>query len=303
MQGIHLMNLRSIDLNLLVVLDAVLDETHVSRAAKRVGLSQPATSAALDRCRHLFNDPLLERIRGTMRPTPRAASLRQPIKEILASVSSIVAPPVVDLRTARQTVSLLMADVLVNLLMPDLLAELHEHAPGLDLVVLPWQAAANATAALTQGACDLAVSVLPKEDTSIHREFVFEDNYRILMRRDHAAATDFDLETWLAYPHVIVSRHGLALTKLDEKLARMDRERRIGLVVPSFSVVPALLLKSDLIAMLPTKCLPRSGLNLFASFAPPIELGGFAIHVAWHVRSEADPVIRYVASTIRKILA
>lgn len=297
------MNLRSVDLNLLVVLDAVLDETHVSRAAKRVGLSQPATSAALDRCRHLFSDPLLERVRGTMRPTPRAESLRQPIKEILASVASIVAPPVIDLLTAKQTVSLLMADVLVNLLMPDLLADLHEHAPGIDLVILPWQAAANATVALSQGECDLAVSVLPKDDATIRREFVFEDNYRILMRRDHPAAAAFDLDAWLAYPHVIVSREGLVLTKLDDQLALMKRERRIGLVVPSFSAVPALLLKSDLIAMLPTKCLPKSGRDVFASFALPIQVDRFAIHVAWHARSEADPVIRYVASAIRKILA
>ncbi len=106
-----------------------------------------------------------------------------------------------------------------------------------------------------------------------------------------------------AYPHVIVSRQGLVPTKLDEQLALLKRERRIGLVVPSFSAVPALLLKSDLIAMLPTKCLPKSAGDVFASFALPIQVDGFAIHVAWHARSDTDPIIRYVASAIRKILA
>lgn len=303
MLGICWMNLRSIDLNLLVVLDAILDEAHVSRAARRVGLSQPATSAALDRCRHLFEDRLLERVQGTMRPTPRAESLREPIKAILASVASIFAPPTLDLLTVRQRVSLLMADVLVNLLLPDLLAHLQQHAPGIDLVVLPWQAAGNATVALTQGDCDLAVSVLDKTESTIRRELVFEDGFRILMRADHPAASSFGLDTWMAYPHVIVSRQGLVRTRVDDQLALMGRERRVGLVVPSFSAVPPLLLRSDLIAMLPTKCLPRSNSARFASFELPIAMEAFAIHVAWHVRSDSNPLIRYLAAVIRKILS
>ncbi|HEV2503643.1 MAG TPA: LysR family transcriptional regulator [Mesorhizobium sp.] len=297
------MNLRSVDLNLLVVLDAVLDEAHVSRAARRIGLSQPAASAALERCRHLFSDRLLERVQGTMRPTPRGESLRRPVKDVLASVAAIVAPPAVDLLTVRQTVSLLMADVLVSLLMPELLADLRERSPGIDLVILPWQAAANATVALTQGDCDIAVSVLPKAETAIRRELLFEDSYRILMRRDHPAASCFNLDAWLAYPHVIVSRQGLAATKLDEQLERMERQRRIGLVVPSFSAVPPLLLRSDLIAMLPTRCLPKQQAKSFARFDLPIAVDGFAIHLAWHARSDSDPVIRHVASAIQTILA
>ncbi|ERI13640.1 LysR family transcriptional regulator [Brucella intermedia] len=104
------MNLRSIDLNLLVVLDALLDEAHVGRAANRVGLSQPAASAALQRCRELFGDELLERGRGTMRRTVRAESLRAPLKSLLAGITELVDPSEPPLEEIRQSLRLSMAD-------------------------------------------------------------------------------------------------------------------------------------------------------------------------------------------------
>ena len=111
------MNLRGVDLNLLVVLDALLEEAHVSRAAERLGLSQPATSSALDRCRHLFGDRLLERAAGSMRLTPKAEALRPRLKDALAGVVDVLAPPEVPLADLRQTVRLLMADNLAALLL------------------------------------------------------------------------------------------------------------------------------------------------------------------------------------------
>src|ERR1700756_5383646 len=97
------MNLRSFDLNLLVVLDALLDEAHVSRAADRLSLSQPATSAALQRCRHLFGDELLQRGRGTMTRTPKAEALRAPLKSLLTGVVELIDPTDVPLAEIRQT--------------------------------------------------------------------------------------------------------------------------------------------------------------------------------------------------------
>ncbi|CAN0567239.1 unnamed protein product, partial [Ectocarpus sp. 12 AP-2014] len=104
------MNLRSLDLNLLVVLDALLDEAHVSHAADRLGMSQPAASAALQRCRYLFRDELLERGRGTMHLTPKAEALRAPLKSLLAEVVNLVDSPKVPLADISQTVRIAMAD-------------------------------------------------------------------------------------------------------------------------------------------------------------------------------------------------
>ena len=113
------MNLRSIDLNLLVVLDALLDEAHVSRAAQRVALSQPATSSALERCRYLFKDPLLVRSTGLMKLTPKAQSLRAPIKQALQGVVSVFKAPDIDLRALSGNVRVGLADALLaRLLVP-----------------------------------------------------------------------------------------------------------------------------------------------------------------------------------------
>jgi len=153
------MNLRSVDLNLLVILDALLDEAHVSRAATRIGLSQPAASAALERSRMLFDDALLERVRGGMRRTPRGEALRAPIKTILADVERLIDASAPDVGSLLQTVRLVMADAPAISLLPNLLAELARTAPGITLVLQPWHGAEAALGALARGSADLALSM------------------------------------------------------------------------------------------------------------------------------------------------
>ena len=127
------MNLRTLDLNLLVVLDALLDEAHVGRAADRLGLSQPAASAALQRCRHAFRDELLERGRGTMRLTPKAETLRAPLKSLLAGVTELMDPPEIPLADICQTLRITAADYPALIVIAPLQQELQRTAPGVDV--------------------------------------------------------------------------------------------------------------------------------------------------------------------------
>ncbi len=296
------MNLRAVDLNLLVVLDALLDEGHVSRAAARLGLSQPATSSALDRCRHLFGDPLLLRGRGVMRPTAKAESLRAPIKAVLAQVAAVLDPPAVDLGTIVQAVRIVMADHPAAAMIGPLHDRLRATAPGIDLVVQPWAGAAAALDLLARGAADLAVSVFPVLDQDFRRRELLMERYVVMMRRGHPAAADFDLERWLAWPHILVSGRGETRGALDDALARLGLNRRIALVIPSFLMVPPLVAGSDLIAMLPSRCLPPDALGQFAVFDPPIPVDGFPVHLAWHVRGDRDPAVRHVAGLIENLM-
>lgn len=295
------MNLRSIDLNLLVVLDALLDEAHVSRAAIRLGLSQPATSSALDRCRHLLGDRLLERAPGGMRLTPKAEALRTPLREALASVSGLLAAEPTPLSEIRQTVRVAMADAPGAMVAAPLYAEVSRAAPGLDLIMLPWRGLPVALDAMTRGQIDLSVSVLPPPGASFRRRELFRESYVVVMRRDHPAAKDFDLDRWLDYPHVLVSWTGETSGDLDEALARLGRTRRIGIVAPSFLMVPALLEASDLIAMLPSRCLPPNA-EAFAVRPPPIPVEGFPLHIGWHVRRDQDVAVRHVADVLERLL-
>lgn len=295
------MNLRSIDLNLLVVLDALIDEAHVSRAAARLGLSQPAASSALDRCRHLFRDPLLERRHGGMRPTPKAEALRGPLQALLAEVAALLDPPAIDLVDLRQTVRIVMADHPATAVVGPLHARLAATAPGIDVVVQPWHGAAAALESLAKGASDLAVSVFPAVDAAFRRVLLLEERYVVLMRRGHPAAAAFDLNRWLAFPHILVSGRGEVRGALDEALAGLGRARRVGIVVPSFLMVPPLVEGSDLVAMLPSRCQPAD-LDRFAVREPPIAVTGFPLHLAWHLRRDGDAAVQHVAGIIRGVL-
>ena len=293
------MNLRSLDLNLLVVLDTLLDEAHVSRAADRLGLSQPATSAALQRCRHLFRDELLERGRGTMHRTPKADALRAPLKSLLAGVVDLIDPSDRPLAEISQTLRLaIIADY------PFVVAPLHEAlqrtAPGIDLVIQPWLGTDAARTALLNGDCDLAFSVFPPFNDDLHREEVLIEHYLIAMRAGHPAAEEFDLEAWLAYPHIAVSGRSDTRTPVDADLADRGLSRRVGLVVPNFQMVPALLEGSNMMAMLPSGVMRNFG-GLVA-FPPPIPVSGFPMHLAWHRRRAGDAALQHVAAVLGELL-
>ena len=296
------MNLRSVDLNLLVILDALLDEAHVSRAAAKLNLSQPATSSALDRCRHLFGDPLLERGKGGMRLTPKAESLRDPLKALLVGIAAVVDAPEEPLSEIRQTVRILTADFPGILIAGALHRALARSAPGIDLVIQPWHGAPEALESLARGASDIALSVFPTMDeTAFHRETLVEEHYVVAMRKDHPAARNFTLDRWLAFPHILVSGRGDTRTPFDDQLATLGRIRHVGIVVPSFLMVPSLLEDSDLIAMMPSHCLPPEAATRFHVALPPIPVTGFPLHLAWHRRRDKDRAVQHVADEVRTL--
>lgn len=295
------MNLRSIDLNLLVVLDALLDEAHVSRAAYRLNLSQPAVSNALQRCRDLFDDSLLERGRGVMRRTARAEALRGPLKSILSELNDLIDPPEIPLQALRQTVRLTMADDPTFLIAGPLLTALQFTAPGVTLIFQPWNGSSAAARDLLSGETDIAVSVFANQIEGIEQLTLFDETYVVAMRRDHPAAQKFDLDAWLHFPHVLMSGTGGAQSPLDAQLNALGRSRRVGAVVPSFQLVPSLLTHTDHIAMLPKHGLDLNAHPLLTSFDPPIEVSGFPLHLANHTRQSNNRGVQHVIAAIRKI--
>lgn len=297
------MDLRSVDLNLLAVLEALLDECHVSRAASRIGLSQSATSSALERCRHLFRDRLLERRRGSMRLTPTAEALREPLKAALDQLRDVLKLKEAEVDRARRTVHLIMADALGGLLSAPLYRELSRTAPGVDIVLHPWSGGVHALEALRKGDIDLAISSLPQGgETEVHRETFLEGAYRVVMRDGHPAAADFGIERWLAFPHMIVAS-GEAREPLDDQLEAMGRRRRIGLVVPSFMLIADILRDSDLIALIPAPCIRDADAQGLATFSPPVPVGGFTLHLGWARRRDSDIVLRHVTATLKALVS
>lgn len=295
------MNLRSVDLNLFVILDALLDEAHVSHAARRLNLSQPAVSNALQRCRDLFDDPLLTRGRGVMHLTKRAEQLRAPIKALLVGVVDILDPDPVPISDLKQTIRIMAADDPTALVACDLIEQLSHSAPGLNVVFLPWQGAEATTKALIDGDADLSISVFSGRVEHIETAPLLSLDYVVAMRRGHVAEDRFTLQNWLDFPHVVVSGRGEITTPVDAILAARGLSRRVALVVPSFQLVPQILASTDYLAMLPRQSVERqAGLGL-TMLPPPIEVDGFSLDLAWHTRQSNDVGVRHVIETVTNL--
>lgn len=295
------MNLRAFDLNVLVLLDALLDEAHVGRAATRIGLSQPAMSSALKRCRDVFDDELLVRGGDGMIRTPKAETLRGPLKSALASVSGVIAQDETPLTELSQRVSLIMADYPAIVLAGPLMARLQESAPGIDIVFRAWRGGQAAEASLRAGDADIAITVLPTPSDDLHVEDVLDEQFVVAMGHAHPAAKQFNLESWLAVPHIIVSGQGETRTPLDRILKARGLSRRIGLVVPTFQMAMDLLPTSGLIALIPSLCASTSRHDL-AVFEPPLPVEGFTLNLGMHRRSDTDRAIRHVANLLREAM-
>lgn len=296
------MNLRTVDLNLLVILDALLAEAHVSRAAQRLNLSQPAVSSALQRCRAVFDDPLLERGRGEMKLTPKAEMLRGPIRDVLAQVRHLLDPPVPELSELVQVVRISAADAPTALLAQPLIETLSRTAPNIAIVFKPWLGPDVVARELTNGETDLGVALFDRPVDHIETETLFEADYVVAMRKEHPAAESFCLESWLAWPHIVVSGRGERHTPLDDRLRSIGLSRQVGLVVPSFQLVPEILSTTDLFAMLPRKSFEAHRRGDLVGVAPPLEVDRFPLHLAWHDRNTDDPGIGHVAGIIRAVL-
>jgi DNA-binding transcriptional LysR family regulator len=238
-----------------------------------------------------------------LQPTLAAERLREPIKAILASISATLNAPRIDLQSIRRTVRLVMADNPAVTVIADLHERLSITAPGIDLVILPWRGARESIAQLSRGEAELIVSVLPQTDAAFRQTTLLEDRYQVVMRRDHPAAERFDLAQWLAYPHIVVSGRGEASTPLDGELSARGVSRRVGVVVPSFLMAPALISRSNLVALLPSRCLTPDAAASLVTFDPPIAIDSFKLYLAWHGRSDEDMALRHVVDTITEALA
>jgi DNA-binding transcriptional LysR family regulator len=289
--------LRSVDLNLLLKIHVLLEERGVGAAARRLGITQPSTSAALDRARRMLGDPLLHRSGRTMRLTPKAEALREPLKRLLLDAGALIGSDQ-DLSFVRRTVRLCVSDVLAVQLLPTVMRDLARNAPGIRLAVLPWGDGAESAASLARDEADIAVTVLPPDLGSIRRVELFREHYRVVMRAGHPAAGTFGLEAWLGHPHIIVSPTSLYRTHVDDQLALIGRERRIGAIVPGFAYVPALLAATDMIALMPGLCVPSSA--SFVSLPPPLPMEGFSVHLAWPPRVEGDIAVRHVRRLLQE---
>lgn len=291
-------DLRRIDLNLLVTLGALLEEKSVTRAAERLGMSQPAASRALARLRTLFSDALLVEARGGYILSARAEEIRPVLRRTLAGVGEILEARPFEPARATGHVRLLMADLEAAALAPHLLARLAAEAPMLDLDIMPPGNPLFET--LEDDAVDAIVGVINEAPAGIRRRGLYADGFVTLMRAEHPAAeSELTLERYLQLGHIVVSITGAGPAPVDVALARMGHRRCVKLRVPSFLSAVEIAAQSDLIMTLPSSLAQTAaGMGRFVAMPPPIDLGRFTMSLVWQARRQDEPKHRWLRRMI-----
>lgn len=283
--------LRRYDLNLLVVLDALLDEVNVTRAGERVHLSQSATSAALERLRLTFNDPLLVRVKGRMQLTAFARQLRNPLKRALLAVSTTFQPPAeFKPATATTVFRLGMTDYLGYLALPTLHSKLSEDAPRCSIAVTAVQKDA-ALDQLENDELDLVVIVDPPRRPNLHTRPALKERFACVMRAGHRLAKGrLTTQALLAASHVRIQTHGMGRGLVDEALDRIGNKPHVAAIVPYFGVALALLKDSELVAIMPRRIAESQASALGLKVLDiPFRMPGYGMEICWHLRTHKDP--------------
>ncbi|SAK56591.1 LysR family transcriptional regulator [Caballeronia arationis] len=282
-------NLRRIDLNLLVALDALLSEHNVTRAAERLNFSQPSVSVHLAKLRDIFGDPLLLPGPRGMRPTARADELREPLREALEALGRAVSPASpFDPAVATHTWRVAATDYSESTVLLPALSGLRTAAPRTRLAVLEL-APPNIARQAEQGVIDLAFHTSDEAPSGLRRRPLFTERYVLAGRAGHPRLKRRPTRSqFCALDHVIVSPDGGGFRGVtDEVLSEAGLTRRVVLSVPHFLFVMSVVANTDLVAMLPERLVRDSpGLRIVE---PPVDVPGYEMAMLWHERSHRDP--------------
>lgn len=283
------MNLASMDLNLLVALDALISEGHVGRAARKVGLSQPAASHALKRLRDLLADPLLVRVGTRMELTPRAMALRESLPEALQRLQTVFVTDSFDPAKSVRRFSIMMQDHVAHLVVPPLVQRLHSCAPGIRLDVLPWQSPSSIRTELFRS-IDLMISCSTNEIAGFQREVLFTDTEVTVVRKGHPRTSRLrDLKTFLSEKHVAVVGRGLTRDPVDQWLEEEGLRRQIALRVPSYLQALQTVAKTDLVAFVPKRLAESLAKPLVLTvLQSPIDPGEYQEYLLHPTRTAGD---------------
>jgi DNA-binding transcriptional LysR family regulator len=297
------MDIRNVDLNLLVALDVLLAERNVSRAAVRLHLSQPATSAVLARLRELFGDPLLRRSARGMLPTPRALELLAPVKQVLDEIDRIIQPRAAfDPDRAEYTFTLSASDYVEYALLPTLVDYLEREAPRVRLAVRPLDLQTVAKQ-MEIGEVDLCITGLLNAPQGLHERPLYTERIVSVVRRNHPGVdAQLTLDSFCRLEHILVSVPGSGFSaRIDEALAALGRKRHTRLAVPHFLLVPEIVARSDMISALPER-LALGYADKLRILEPPIKLDGFTVGQIWHERNEREPAQIWLRDVVLRLV-
>ena len=292
---------RGVDLNLLLVFRALMQERNVTRAAQRLFLGQPAVSGALKRLRQVFGDELFVRTPEGMMPTPRALDLSQNIEPLLLTLhEAMKRQPRFDPRQAQRVFHIGLSDALELVFMPALVERLRQEAPGIR-VISHSANAQQAPALLDAGEIELAIGV-HQHCNAWHRlqpllewKFVCIYNPRLVKLRRKTIS----LEEFLCHPHVLTSFNGTLRGFIDEQLEKLGKERQVVFSSPGFATSPFIVQRSPALACVPAYIADVwcDALGL-AKSALPFSVPEYTVSLLWPMAADREPGLRWLIGVL-----
>ena len=313
----NLDNLAKIDLNLLVILQILLEEESVTRAANRLHLSQSALSKSLNRLRDTLGDPLFLRTAHGLKPTAHALQLKIQLPTILQGLYQISLPPSFTPENSHRQFSFAMLESAYATLLPYYIGPILSQAPKLNLEIYGWNE--KSLLDLQQGQIDFGITARELHPTAdfrlnnlpegIAHQRLFTDNQVCLVRSDHPLlasinAGHWDVETYLSMSHVQVRCEGNDWWLLDYQLAESGQHRHICATLPDFYGAASVCAHSDLVFTLPSCFVPHAQkLYDLVQLPLPIDLSSLAYVLLWHERNNEEPGHQWVRDMICQSVA
>ncbi|HET7502329.1 MAG TPA: LysR family transcriptional regulator [Kofleriaceae bacterium] len=296
------MNLTATNLNLFVAFDALVAESSVSRAARRVGVTQSAMSNSLRQLRALLGDPLFLRTAHGVVATPRARELAQPVRDALRLLERSLAPRRFDPASASRTFVVATSDYVEFVLLPRLVGELERRAPGVRLQTLPW-GLHRIPEELARGTADLMIGYYDKVPPHHREQLLFEERYACIARKGHPVVRGkLTTKMYAGLRHIMVSQQVGATSGIDRALAARGLAREVSLRVSHFLNVPPLVARTDLVAALSRRVAePFARMLPLQILEPPLRLRTSRIGMVWHDAQHDDPAQRWLRELVAEV--
>ncbi|MGB3051388.1 MAG: LysR family transcriptional regulator [Polyangiales bacterium] len=298
--------LTGLNLNLLVALDALLSERNVTRAARRVGITQPAMSQTLSRLRELFSDPLLVRRGRGMVLTPRAEAMLVPLSDALLSVERAVQLGMgFDAATSTRIFGVAIPDLSATVMLGPLLRLIADEAPGVRVQVEPLSIS-RLSEKLASGAIDLVLAVHLGSSEGLRRETLLTDDYVCLVRRGHPLARRrrVRIEDYAAHGHLAYTPVGFVPPPISEAVPGFASTSGIRASVPYLLALPEVVRSTDLVATVPRQLLSAPvDFDGVVTLEAPRELPAVVDSLWWHPRFDSDPAHQWLRDRVHEALA
>ena len=291
------MNIALVDLNLLIVFDAVMREKHVTRAAKRIGMTQPAVSNALNRLRYIAKDDLFVRSSSGVIPTSRALELGPPIRQAINLVENAFDPSSFDPKNSTDAFNIAISNYTASILFPKLAECLEKEAPNInvrskqlgDVDLLKELEAAN---------IDFIIAGQQLEETeNVVSQHLYDEDFVCVMRKGHPLAKKkkLSVKEFAQSKHLMVATTGKAFGFVDYLLEAKGLKRRVAMTVNQFLVAPSIIRRSNMILTVSKRVAEKFRLDRVKVFPLPLFAHPLSLKIVWHKRTDTHSCLLYTS--------